>query len=113
MILSLVFNIMVVNLNFFSLSYTGKTGKKFRLTTIIQSLSSSCLTGVRQRENLSPFLFSIFVNDLEDFFRQLDGEPLEIIQEKLENELHIFYKFFVILYADDTVILSETKEGMQ
>jgi hypothetical protein len=34
-------------------------------------------------------------------------------QEKLENELHIFYNFFVILYADDTVILSETKEGMQ
>jgi hypothetical protein len=51
----------------------------------------------------------IFLNDLEDFFRQLDGEPLKIIQEKLENELHIFYKFFVILYADDTVILSETK----
>jgi hypothetical protein len=45
------------------------------------------------------------------YFRQLDGEPLKIIQEKLENELHIFYKFFVILYADDTVSLSETKEG--
>jgi hypothetical protein len=37
----------------------------------------------------------------------------KIIQEKLENELHIFYKICVILYADDTVILSETKEGMQ
>jgi hypothetical protein len=37
----------------------------------------------------------------------------KIIQEKLENELHIFYNFFVILYANDTVILSETKEGMQ
>jgi hypothetical protein len=59
------------------------------------------------------FLFSTFLNDLEDFFRQLDGEPLKIIQEKLENELHIFYKIFVILYGDDTVILSETKEGMQ
>jgi hypothetical protein len=71
------------------------------------------LTGVRQGENLSPFLFSIFLNDLEDFFRQLDGELLKIIQEKLQNELHIFYTFFVILYADDTVILSEAKEGMQ
>ena len=65
----------------------------------------------RRKKNF--FLFSIFLNDLEDFFRQLDGEPLKIIQEKLENELHIFYKIFVILYADDTVILSETKEGMQ
>ena len=72
-----------------------------------------CLTGVRQGENLPPFLFSIFLNDLEEFFRQLDGVPLKIIQEKLENELHIFHKIFVILYADDTVILSETKEGMQ
>ena len=27
--------------------------------------------------------------------------------------LHIFYKIFVILYADDTVIMSETKEGLQ
>jgi hypothetical protein len=47
------------------------------------------------------------------FFRQLDGEPLKIIQEKLENELHIFYNYFVILYADDTVILSETKENIE
>jgi hypothetical protein len=72
-------------------------------------MSYRCTTG----RKLTPFLFSIFLNDLEDLFRQLDGELLKIIQEKLENELHIFYKYFVILYADDTVILSETKEGMQ
>jgi hypothetical protein len=40
---------------------------------------------VVHRENLHPFLFSIFLNDLEDFFRQLDGEPLKIIQEKLDD----------------------------
>jgi hypothetical protein len=72
-------------------------------------MSYRCTTG----RKLTPFLFSIFLNDLEDLFRQLDGELLKIIQEKLENELHIFYKYFVILHADDTVILSETKEGMQ
>ena len=30
-----------------------------------------CLTGVRQCENLYPFLFSIFLNDLENYFCQL------------------------------------------
>jgi hypothetical protein len=58
--------IMVVNLNFFH------------------------VLPVYNGDNLYPFLFSIFLNDLEDFFRQLNGEPLKIIQEKLENGLHIF-----------------------
>jgi hypothetical protein len=51
--------------------------------------------------------------DLEDFFRQLDGEPLKIIQEKLENELHIFYKCFVILYADDNMTFYQKKNTNQ
>lgn len=72
-----------------------------------------CLIGVRQGENLSPFLFSIFLNDLEQYFRNLDGIPLESLKQKFENELHIFFELFVVLYADDTVIFSETKEGMQ
>jgi hypothetical protein len=59
---------MVVNLNFFS------------------------VLPVYDKEKTYLFLFSIFLNDLEDFFRQLDGEPLKIIQEKLEIEVHIFYK---------------------
>jgi hypothetical protein len=41
------------------------------------------------------------------------GIPLENIRDKLESELHVYYKLFVILYADDTVILSENKDGLQ
>ena len=33
--------------------------------------------------------------------------------EKSLSELNIFIKLFVILYADDTVILAESVEGMQ
>lgn len=45
-------------------------------------------------------------------FSQLDREPLAKVQSKLETELHLFHKIFVTPYADNTVILSETKEGM-
>ena len=72
-----------------------------------------CLTGVRQSEHLLPFLFSIFLNDIEDYFCQLGGIPLENIRDKLESELHVYYKLFSILYADGTVILSESKDGLQ
>jgi hypothetical protein len=70
-------------------------------------------TGVRQGENVFPFLFSVFLNDLEDYFKTLDVVPLEKLKEQFYNELHILFELFVILYADDTVLLSETKEGMQ
>ena len=86
MLLSLVFSIMVVNLYFVH------------------------VLPVYDREKMYiPFFLLYFYI----FFRQLDGEPLKIIQENLENELHIFYNLFVILYADDTVILSETKERLK
>ena len=38
------------------------------------------------------------------------GILLANIRNKLESELHVYYKLFVILYADDTVILSESKD---
>ena len=59
-----------------------------------------------------PFLL-IFLNDLEQFFIDLNGCPLELVLEKSLSELNIFIKLFVILYADDTVILAESVEGMQ
>ena len=71
-----------------------------------------CLIGVKQGENVFPFLFSVFLNDLEDYFKTLDGVPLEKLKERFYNELHILFELFIILYADDTALMSETKEGM-
>jgi hypothetical protein len=54
----------------------------------------------------------VFLNDLEEYLKQLAGCPLEIVKKNLEANLHIFIEI-VFLYADDTVIFSESKEGMQ
>jgi hypothetical protein len=57
--------------------------------------------------------FYIFLNDLEQFFIDLNGCPLELVLEKSLSELNIFIELIVILYADDTVILADSVEGMQ
>ena len=66
----------------------------------------ACMQGVRHLENLSSFLFSIFVNDLEDYFEELNALPLgtATIPEKIQNTFHTFIQILVLLYADDTVI---------
>lgn len=62
-----------------------------------------CLLGVRQGECLSPFLFSMFLNDIEEHFMLHGYKAIDIYMTKL----------FILLYADDIVILSETAEGLQ
>ena len=59
--------------------------------------------GVRQGNPLSPFLFSMFINDLEENMRVKGCSGLTISDLKL----------WLMLYADDTVILWETSAGLQ
>ena len=59
--------------------------------------------GVRQGECLSPMLFSLFLNDLEEVFATQGYEGLDI---------NIF-KIFMLLYADDIVIFSKSAEELQ
>jgi hypothetical protein len=54
----------------------------------------ACIQCVRQRENLPPFLFSIFLSELEDYFEELNDLPLGTITEKIQNTLHTFIHFF-------------------
>ena len=56
--------------------------------------SFHCNLGVKQGECLSPFLFAMFLNDIEDVFVQHNVDGIE---------LHMF-KMFLILYADDIAI---------
>ena len=69
-----------------------------------------CNVGVRQGENLSPVLFALYLNDLENFMQDKNVHGLDSISDDIENELNMYLKLFVILYADDTVLMSESSK---
>ena len=51
---------------------------------------------------------------MEQFFVENDVNDLENINRNMCSEnLNIFVKLFSLLYADDTIILSETEADMQ
>ena len=68
--------------------------------------------GVRQGENLSPVLFSLFLNDLEQFLLQNDNNYLNT-QLNESDKLTDYITLLVLLYADDTLLLSSTAKGLQ
>lgn len=56
-----------------------------------------------QGEALSPLLFSLYVNDMETNFINNNCDSIEL------NSINMF----LLLYADDTVIFSESVSGLQ
>ena len=98
------------------------TGKCFRLIKSMYGGIKSCVSvngvssnyfpsniGLRQGENLFPFLFTIFLNDHETFLSQSQKHK----GIELEGELFAFLKLFVLLYADDTVIFAVSSADLQ
>ena len=65
--------------------------------------SFDCTPGVRQGEILSLFLFAMFVNDIEEQLRRTGSNGIDLGIVKL----------FILLYADDGVLLSESAQGLQ
>ena len=63
----------------------------------------TCGTGVRQSKCLSPFLFAIYVNDIEEEFILREADRIDVG----------FLKLFLLLHADDIVIFSESVTGLQ
>ncbi|KAL4240483.1 hypothetical protein ACF0H5_001275 [Mactra antiquata] len=65
--------------------------------------SYTCALGVRQGECLSPFLFSMFLNDIENIYivKGLSGIDIDTI------------KIFLILYADDIVLFANNSVELQ
>ena len=110
------FDFVVRDILWFKLIQSGVRGK---ILDIIQSMYQniksrvkfenelsgefSSYIGVRQGECLSPFLFSMYLNDLENEFasKGLDGCDVGML------------KLYLLLYGDDIVVFSSTSEGLQ
>ena len=60
-------------------------------------------SGVKQGEPLSPFLFILYMNDMYENLVVQGSDSFTI------DEL----KIFILLFADDTVLLAYTSDGLQ
>ena len=58
--------------------------------------------GIKQGDGLSPLLFCIFLDDIEDYIGTTTDAP------QLANQ-----NVNCLMYADDLVLLSKTETGMQ
>ena len=61
------------------------------------------MLGVRQIECLSPFIFTTFLNDLENIFSTYNVKGIDVYM----------FKIFIMLYANDKVIFANTEEELQ
>ena len=84
-----------------------------------QSMKSgifACNMGVRQGENLSPLLFAFFLNDFKDALSE-KYSGLTLIRDLSSllstHDIDFFINMFVLLYADDTLILAESPDELQ
>ena len=74
----------------------------FRVNGTLSEFFDSYM-GVKQGEPLSTLLFIFFVNDMSSYLQTDSLDYLSI------DELHIY----IVLFADDTVLFSYTKPGLQ
>ena len=63
----------------------------------------SCNVELMQGESLSPFLYSIYVNEIE----------IELIKQGVEPYDVNMLNLYLFMYADDTVIFSESITELQ
>ena len=71
---------------------------------------------MRQGENLSPLLFAIFLNDFESYVSQ-EYEGLSFVNREssrvLGDVLETYLRLYILLYADDTIVLAESPKQLQ
>ena len=100
--------------NFFRIVYQMYQGlKSLILVNNKQSALFPCNIGIRQCENLSPVLFSLYLNDLEDYLINQGCEGVSPMSNNQNQTLDIALHMFCLLFADDTALLSSTAKDLQ
>ena len=70
--------------------------------------------GVRQGDNLSALLFSIYLYDLESFLSSNYGGVTYFSElEGNDDDMYEYIEMYIILYADDTLLLAESLKVLQ
>ena len=71
---------------------------------MINPNSSLAIMVLDKGENMYPYLFALFLSDLENFMENQNSTGLNTITEDIDTAL---------LNADDTVLMSESLEELQ
>lgn len=58
---------------------------------------------VRQGEHLSPFSFSLFINDLEDYLLRKPDRGFTCLYLQIQDDSFVMLKLCLLFYADKTV----------
>ena len=59
--------------------------------------------GIKQGDTLSPYLFNMYINDINDMFNGAKSYPPSLLRRTIG----------CLMYADDLLILSESRNGLQ
>ena len=103
-----------INGNMYKVIFNMYSGIKYRvLYNGEMSEYFPCNIEIRQGVYLSLFLFSIYLNDLQQFLEERNVCGFNCISDEIEGEFDIYLKLFVLLYADDTVLFYGSASYLQ